>query len=135
MVSVVIVTHGTLAKGLIETAQMLVGDQEDVTTLGLCLGDSVDEFREQVAEAIERAGENGNEVLVITDMLSGSPFNCVCAATERCKFEHLTGVNFPVLLEILATRADATAKQLVDMALEQAPQTMLDAKKFFEEVI
>lgn len=134
MVGIVIVTHGTLAKGLFESAQMLVGDQEDVRTLGLCLGDSIDEFREEVACAIGEMKEMTGDVLVLTDMLSGSPFNCVCAASEHCSFEHLTGINFPLLLEILSMRSDMTAHELMSMALECAPETVMDAGKFFEEV-
>lgn len=135
MVNVVIATHGTLARSFLETAEMLVGDQERVTTLGLCLGDSIDAFREQVASAIGEAAAGGDEVLVLTDMLSGSPFNCVCAASERYEFEHLTGVNLPLLLEIFAAREDSDARQLVKTAIEQAPETVFDAKRYFEEVI
>ena len=135
MVDFVIVTHGTLAPSLLESAQMLVGDQEGVDTLTLSLGESIDEFRDQVAKTLDVAAERGNEVMVISDMLAGSPFNCVCAASEKHSFEHLTGVNFPLLLEMLSLRADSSAHQLVELAIEQAPETVLDARKYFEEVM
>lgn len=130
MVDLIVVTHGSLAHSLRETAQMLVGEQDHILTFGLSLGESVDDLREQVAQAIEGAE---NEVLMITDMVSGSPFNIVCSLMGRFSLEHLTGINFPVFLEILSNRDDCTASELVEMALNVGGGTIIDAKKYFEE--
>lgn len=132
MVDLIVVTHGSLAQSLRETAQMLVGEQDHIRTFGLHLGDSVDELREQVAQAIEDAQ---HEVLVITDMVSGSPFNIACSLMGRFSFAHLTGVNFPVFLEILSNRDDCTAQELVETALSVGGSTIIDGKKYFEEVV
>ncbi len=133
MVELIVVTHGTLSKALLETAQLLLGEQEHVTTFGLCLGDSVDYLREQVAQAIEEA-QKEREVLVVTDMLAGSPFNVACSLLSRFDFEHVTGVNFPTFIELLSNRDECTAHELVEMAVSTGRETVLDAKKYFEEV-
>lgn len=133
MVEVVLAMHGTLAESFRASAEMLIGEQEGIRTLGLSLGDSVDDFRERVANTIGSVAGGGGDVLVITDMLSGSPFNCVCSASEHFEFEHLTGINFPLFLEILATRGEKDAKRLVADAVATAPETVIDARKFFAE--
>lgn len=57
---------------MLETAQMIVGEQEHVTCFGLYLGDSVDLFRERVEEEIRNKLEE-SDVLVLTDMQSAAP--------------------------------------------------------------
>lgn len=133
MVNLVMVTHGDLAVALKETAEMLVGEQEHISMFGLHLGDSVDALRMQVSEELEHLSGQG-EVLVLTDMMFGSPFNISCSLMSKFDFEHLTGINLPVLLEILSSRDGLTAKELVEVALKAGPGTLLDARRYFEEV-
>ena len=133
MVELVVITHGNLAFALKETSEMLLGEQEHIAVFGLQLGESIEESRDQAAEAIGRACEAG-EVLVITDMISGSPFNIACSLLERYSFEHLTGINFPLFLEILSNRDELSARGLVEMSLNVGGETIKDAKKYFEEV-
>ena len=71
---------------------------------------------------------------MITDMISGSPFNIACSLLERYSFEHLTGINFPLFLEILSNRDELSARGLVEMSLNVGGETIKDAKKYFEEV-
>ena len=52
MFEIILISHGPLSKAMLETAQMIVGEQEHVTCFGLYLGDSVDLFRERVEEEI-----------------------------------------------------------------------------------
>ena len=133
MVELVVITHGNLAFALKETSEMLLGEQEHIAVFGLQLGESIEELRDQAAEAIGRACEAG-EVLVITDMISGSPFNIACSLLERYSFEHLTGINFPLFLEILSNRDELSARGLVEMSLNVGGETIKETKKYFEEV-
>ncbi|WP_440322885.1 PTS sugar transporter subunit IIA [Laedolimicola sp.] len=79
MFEIILISHGPLSKAMLETAQMIVGEQEHVTCFGLYLGDSVDLFRERVEEEIRNKLEE-SDVLVLTDMQSGSPFNVTVGA-------------------------------------------------------
>lgn len=45
MFEIILISHGPLSKAMLETAQMIVGEQEHVTCFELYLGDSVDLFR------------------------------------------------------------------------------------------
>ena len=85
MFDVIVISHGDFSKAIVETAQMIVGEQEAVETFGLYLGDSVDLFRERVTEAV-REHLRHNDVMVVTDMQSGSPFNVAVAAMEEHRF-------------------------------------------------
>ncbi len=134
MVQLIVVSHGSFSKALLESAQLIVGEQEGVQTFGFHLGDDIDELRSNIAEAIETAQKKG-EVLVLTDMLSGSPFNASASLMEKYSFQHLTGINFVIFLEILTTRDTRTARELVEMAVSSGKDTIVDVNTYMEEVV
>ncbi len=134
MVQLIVVSHGSFSKALLESAQLIVGEQKDIQTFGFDLGESIDELRDKLGQAIETAQKKG-EVLVLTDMLSGSPFNAAASLMQRFSFEHLAGINFPVFLEILTSREDSTARDLVAMAVSRGKDTIVDVNQYIEEVV
>jgi PTS system mannose-specific IIA component len=102
MFDVIIASHGSLAKSILETAQLLVGGKKRVKTFGMYLGDNIDDFREAVTAAIEESLRE-TDVLVLTDIQSGSPFNVTVSAMANRKFKHITGFNLPLLIEVLSS--------------------------------
>jgi len=127
------VSHGYYAKTMLESAQLIAGEQDHICVFGLHLGDSVDQLREEVLKAIEEAQKNG-EVLVLTDMFSGSPFNAVVSLMQHYSFHHLTGINLPILLEILMSRDSSSAEEICRDVLKKAKDTVIDVNKYFEEM-
>ena len=134
MVQLIVVSHGSFSKALLESAQLIVGEQKDIQTFGFDLGESIDELRDKLGQAIETAQKKG-EVLVLTDMLSGSPFNAAASLMQRFSFEHLAGINFPVFLEILTSREDSMARDLVATAVSRGKDTIVDVNQYIEEVV
>ena len=63
MFEIILISHGPLSKAMLETAQMIVGEQEHVTCFGLYLGDSVDLFRERVEEEIRNKLEESDALV------------------------------------------------------------------------
>lgn len=133
MIEIIMVSHGDYMKSMLESAQLIVGEQQNIRTFGLHLGESVEQLREEISEAIEKAREKG-EVLVLTDMRSGSPFNVTVSLMRQFSFRHITGINLPILLEILMARDSAGVEEICRGVLEVGKETILDANKLFEEL-
>jgi PTS system mannose-specific IIA component len=74
--------------------------------------------------------KNG-EVLVLTDMFSGSPFNAAVSLMQHYTFFHITGINLPVLLEILMSRETSGAAELCEDILSRAKDTIINVNKYF----
>ena len=79
MYKIILVSHGDLAEAMYRTAELIAGKHEGVETFGLHLGDDVEAFRSTVESAIERAVKT-DELLVLSDVQSGSPFNVAVGA-------------------------------------------------------
>ena len=103
MIGVVVVAHGALAGELVRSAELIVGPQERLAAVGLEAGDDVDATRKKVGDAI-KAAEDGNGVLVLTDMFGGTPCNMALTFHEEGRVEILTGVNLPMLLKAASSR-------------------------------
>ena len=119
MIEVIIITHGNLAVALKESAELIVGEQEHIHTFCLKHGDSVDELKENINKTISHCLRQGNEVIALTDMFSGSPFNAATANMSELGFIHITGVNLPMLLEVLLLRQSVDIEDICEMVVEK----------------
>lgn len=133
MTHIIMVSHGEYVKAMIESAELIVGEQENVTTFGFNLGDSVDQLQESIANELKRVQKNSN-VLVLTDMFSGSPFNAVSSLMQEYSFHHITGINLPMLLEILMSRDETSVEELCNNVMEKGKDTIVYVNKFLKEM-
>ena len=108
MVGLVVATHGSLAEALLETAAGIVGPVERAVAVSVDANTSVDEARARLATAIHKVGEDGEGVLVLTDMFGGTPANLALTFLEE-QIEVVTGVNLPMLMKLATTRSQGLA--------------------------
>lgn len=105
MVGILIVTHGKMGVELLKSAELIVGEQDNVEVMSLNHGDDIVEFGKNVANAIEKFSKDF-EVLILTDLFGGSPSNVAGANMNNFKFKCLTGVNLPMLIEATILRSN-----------------------------
>lgn len=103
--NLLVITHGTLSKALLETAQMIFGEPGRIDTLALRQDMGIDDLREQVAAYFE--AHDGENILVLVDIFSGSPFNSIIPYMRKENVFVVTGVNLPMVLE-LTLKKDST---------------------------
>jgi PTS system mannose-specific IIA component len=100
MVGIMIITHGNLAKELLEAAKIIVGSVE--RTIGVSIGwdDDVQQAREKVEKAMKKVTD-GEGVVILTDMFGGTPTNISLSFLTQGKVEVVTGVNLPMVIKTL----------------------------------
>jgi len=110
MVGMLIVTHGRLGEGLLDAMQMIAGPQEKVDFVSLKEGDSIDELKERISNTVKML-DDGSGVLVFVDMFGASPSNAAAYLLNE-NVEVITGVNLPMLLEIVSFRETSSLQEL-----------------------
>lgn len=127
----IFVSHGDLAKSILGSAQMIVGEQTDAKAFGLYPNDDIGGLKDQVKNAIEEFG-GGEDIICFTDLFSGSPFNAVVGLMGDYPIRHITGMNLPMVLEAFMSRMNesATAEDISTKLLNEAPQTFIDVNIF-----
>ena len=127
------VSHGSYAKGLVDTAQMIAGEQRELESYGLEPEDSVETLKEKLRESIEKT-PLGEEILILTDIFYGSPFNTVISLMSEYDLYHVTGINLPLMMEVIMGRyAGKHAEEICKKLLEAAPNTVRDVRELYKE--
>ena len=114
MIGKLILTQGGLARELLSAANVISGRLAGFEALSLDWGDGFDEARGKVAASLERL-DQGNGVLILTDMYGGTPCNVAMTFFQTGKVEVLTGVNLPMVLR-LACQAGAEEDGVGELA-------------------
>lgn len=118
-IAIVIGTHGWAAEQLLKTAEMLLGEQENVGWIDFVPGENaetlIEKYQARMAELDTSKG-----VLFLVDTWGGSPFNAASRiVVDKENHEVVAGVNIPMLVETLMGRDDnPTFDELVAIAVE-----------------
>ena len=131
---VIVVSHGSYARGLVDTVQMIAGKQEDLEAFGLESEESVDTLKEKIRQSIEQASQE-EEILILTDIFYGSPFNTVISLMPEYDLYHVTGINLPLMMEVIMGRISGKhAEEICKELLKAAPETVKDVRELYKEV-
>ena len=132
MINILVVTHGNFGNELIRSAEMIAGKQENIEALGLFVEDDFDMFKSKVKNKIKEL-ENEEGVLVLTDMFGGTPSNASFANLNNLDFECVTGLNLPMMLEVLINRDIKTLKELVNIAVDVKKNSIFNLREIVLE--
>ena len=118
-IAIVIGTHGWAAEQLLKTAEMLLGEQENVGWIDFVPGENaetlIEKYNAQLAKLDTTKG-----VLFLVDTWGGSPFNAASRiVVDKENYEVIAGVNVPMLVETFMARDDNPSfDELVALAVE-----------------
>ncbi|EHD21652.1 MULTISPECIES: PTS mannose transporter subunit IIAB [Brenneria] len=118
-IAIILCTHGATAGPLLKTAEMILGDQDNVAVIDFIPGENAETLIEKYQEKLSQL-DTSSGVLFLVDTWGGSPFNAASrVVTDKENHEVITGVNIPMLVETFMARDDNPAfADLVTTALE-----------------
>ena len=103
MLGVVLVTHSDFGESLMRAVEGILGEQEGCLTVSVTHQKSMQEMFEAIESGV-KALENGDGVIILTDMFGGTPSNLSLSLLKIARVEVITGANMPMLLKILGSR-------------------------------
>lgn len=128
-VRIVLASHGEQSKGMLNTVQMLLGPQENIAAYSLLPEQPITCLTEKLEEEIKTYGP-GN-IVFMTELMHGSPFNAVVSLTRNYDLYHVTGINLAMLMNAIVERDDesSTTQSVSDAAMEAAADSFADVRK------
>jgi PTS system mannose-specific IIA component len=117
MIGLVIVTHGRLAQELISALEHVVGPQSNITAVCIGPDDDMEQRRASILESVARA-EEGNGVVLLTDMFGGTPSNLAISIMDKANVEVIAGVNLPMLIKLASVRQTESLEEAAQSAQE-----------------
>jgi PTS system mannose-specific IIA component len=124
LVGIVLVSHGLLAEGLKDAAEMIVGPQTHFLTVSMQPDTDLASLRMMLEQAVTAVASDGG-ALVLVDILGGSPANASSSLALQ-GIEVICGVNLPMLLELLIQRENSSQRELAAIALQAAKQGVIN---------
>jgi PTS system mannose-specific IIA component len=117
MIGMVIVTHGRLAEEFVAALEHVVGAQENI--VAVCIGpdDDMEQRRQEILDGVERV-DQGQGVVLLTDMFGGTPSNLAISIMDRAKVEVIAGINLPMLIKLASVRGSEALPDAVRCARE-----------------
>src|SRR3954451_15302057 len=114
MIGVIVVTHGQLATELLNAAETIVGELPGFAAVSIGWHEDASDAREEIEQALGRV-QQGQGVLILTDMFGGTPSNLAMSFLGQNNVEVITGVNLPMLIKLAGMNDQAS---LLDAARE-----------------
>ncbi|WP_302048460.1 PTS sugar transporter subunit IIA [Megamonas funiformis] len=126
---VILVSHGKFANGLNDALSMLTGNREDILSVGLENGKSVDEFVALFTEKVKDISTD-DEVILLGDIIGGSPLTNATnvLVNKGIKTVILGGMNLPLALTTVLMKDTVSLDEIADQVLEQARMAMQEFK-------
>lgn len=115
MVGIVVVTHCRLADELLAAAELIVGRVPHCAAISIDPGEGITQIGQKVEDAIA-AVEQGQGVLILTDLFGGTPSNVSLSFLKEKKVEVLSGVNLPILIKLCTGRDELDLREVAKMA-------------------
>lgn len=131
-IGVVIVTHYRLGEEFLQALRLIVPDAPDYESVGVEPGQTADEMRRAIDAALSSADE-GQGVLVLTDMFGGSPSNISMSFLDNRRVEVVTGVNLPMLIKLATLRQEKELGELASFIKDYGRRNISVAREILPE--
>lgn len=129
MIKLVVVAHENFATGAASALELIAGKQENVAVIDFSEGMSAQTVKEKIAaELVDQS-----EVLVLSDLLGGTPFK---VSTELMtafngKINALSSLDLAMLIEAVFVREMLAFDDLVDKLVNTAKEGDVNAQALF----
>ncbi|MGT2755589.1 PTS sugar transporter subunit IIA [Streptococcus ovuberis] len=102
-IALLLMSHGNFAKAAIESAELIVGKQNNFQTLGIYTVDDVEVLKEEMLQKVSSL-DTSKGLVVLTDIIGGTPINLASQLLSQEEVVVVSGLNLPMLLEVLMNR-------------------------------
>ncbi|MBS0727532.1 PTS sugar transporter subunit IIA [Streptococcus suis] len=132
MIKVIVVAHGQFASGIPTSLKLIAGEVENIEAIDFSEGMSAQELKARIKSAI--LGER--EVLILTDLLGGTPFKVSVELATEQKEQNvvvLSGLNLAMILEANFSRLTDDLEQLVGKLITTSKDGIVDSVSLLAE--
>ena len=128
MVGILIVSHGKLAEAMISSVQVLTGGLKKIRGVSIWPRENPKVVKERIQREMA-AVDDGDGVLILTDILGGTPTNLTLPLLKEDKTEVVTGVNVPMLMTVSSYREGRSLEEIAALVRKSGRRSIVMAKK------
>ncbi|MEG0366464.1 MAG: PTS fructose transporter subunit IIA [Coprobacillus sp.] len=134
MIKLIVTGHGHFASGILSSLELIAGSHEEVIAI-----DYTDKMsQEDIKQDIEKELENVKQVIILCDLLGGTPFKMASLTmTEQVdkEIEVISGLNLSMLMEAVFSRTSNEFNLLIDLIKEAGVSGIINASCLFSSQV
>jgi PTS system mannose-specific IIA component len=129
VIKIVVSAHGKLAQELVNSAEIVAGKQCNLYVVKKSGNDSLVQMQNKINNLLKSINDEDG-ILILTDMIGGSPCNASTTACRSLNAEILSGVNLPMVLSaIFSSKNTKTVSVLAEKVLLDGQKSIINVKK------
>lgn len=132
MVGLVLVAHGSLALEFVRTTGLIQGRPlERSQAVSIDALEDPDLVSARIEQAVKTV-DDGDGVLIITDMFGGTPSNVALSLLSN-RVEVVSGMNLPMVMVMATQRDGMSLRELADNILKAGRENISRASDFLSQ--
>lgn len=132
MIKFLLASHGDLADGVNSSLQIILGKQDNVSTLCAYKEEDFD-LKKEISKIISNLSYE-DELIIITDLFGGSINNEFMSNLGEKKFHLIAGLNLPLVIELIANQNEENIETLIEVALKNSKESIKYCNKLLNTV-
>ncbi len=126
-----IITHGNLGLEMLRTAETIIGPQPDAVVVTLNGNESLGGLAQRVGTIINEI-HSPDGIMVLTDMVGGTPCNVCLPFCADHRMEVVSGVNLYMLLTALMNAKTLPLEELAKKVIADGKKNITNAGETFK---
>ena len=131
MIGIVLVAHGNIAQSFLDVVELISGSQKSFRALAISAADNIELKRSNLMDVIDAVDE-GDGVVVLTDLFGGTPSNLAISVLGVKHIEVIAGVNVPMILKLLSIRDKDDLETCVNKVVAEGQKQIRIASEFLK---
>lgn len=114
---IILVSHGELSKGMLHSVQMIIGENQDLTSMGMMPGEHYQPMVDRIEGLVRE--HPGTQYIIVADLLGGSVCNGMTALLSYPNLKLLAGMNMGLIINLVLSEG-ALSDEEIDAKVEEA---------------
>lgn len=114
---IILVSHGKLSAGMLHSMQMIVGENPDISCMGMLPGEHYQPMVDAVEQQLKEHPDT--QYIVVADLLGGSVCNGMTALTGYPNMKLVAGMNMGLVVNLLLAPGALTDDE-IDVLINEA---------------
>lgn len=136
MTGLVVTGHGQYAQGVMSAIELVAGVPEQVQVVDFVKGEGIEELKSRMVRAIQDL--ESDDVLLMTDILGGSPFNVavqLLAEPVGKNLKVVAGANMASIVQAVFMRENVPFEQLPGEVVQGGREGLVDVSAMMEGLV
>ena len=116
---IILVSHGKLSEGMLHSVRMIVGENADISCMGMMPGEHYQPMVDEVERLLNEHPDT--QYLVVADLLGGSVCNGMTALTKYPNMKLIPGMNMGLVINLLLSPG-ALSDEEIDAKIPEAKE-------------